>query len=807
MDIRKFFVNLKRKKDREQSSDSDDQQDEKMLKETQIQSAMSHEPGFITTTEDAHSQKVFHDPDAVASSHDDCTGVLSRPTSSNDLDQNPCSKVDDCNENDIGRFIGQASILSTEKKKDLLKNCWMPPKMYNFSEDAKHLKRKFNHSWLETYSPWLVYSRRQKGAFCKYCTLFPPNQSSFKGVLGSFIIRPFCKFKDIHEQCKKHIETHFHKAALVDARSFLESLPVDVQVNKYSQRVIEENRKVISSIISCIIFCGSHDLALRGKHYGEGILEDLYKLRIDAGDVVLRKHFEQGKRNASYRSVDTQNEIISICGDVLKADIIKKVKDAEAYSVLADETADISGKEQLSIGLRYFDEEKNEVQEVFVGFTELKGLDGKSIAQTIDEFLTREELNPSKCVGLGFDGCSTMSGIDGGVQAILRKKYTKALFFHCSSHKLNLVINDLNALPEVRNSTGTIKSIITFFRESVLRRKLIPNIPKLCETRWSEKHKSIRIFVENFPTIMEALETLSREGNSATRKNAYQLHATASKSSFILCILLIAKYSALLEPVVNVFQSIALDAVKASQHIKRILQLLKSHRDDPDKITNEILRDATIVSERIGLEEDTAIAVPRIVGRQCYRNNHPAENPSEFWKRSLIIPYLDSIITSLEVRFAEENTPSFALSQLHPAHMQNMPVESLKEACETFAQFYDIPNIKNEIELWQQLWQNKSNVAELSVVDVLKDAKVFFPGTFRALKILITLPFTTCTIERSFSSLRRMKTWLRSTMVESRLNGLAMMSVHRKYVTDNLADFNNKVVEHFARNPRRLCFN
>ncbi|VEN51205.1 unnamed protein product [Callosobruchus maculatus] len=400
-----------------------------------------------------------------------------------------------------------------------------------------------------------------------------------------------------------------------------------------------------------------------------------------------------------------------------------------------------------------------------------------------------------------------MSGIDGGVQAILRKKYTKALFFHCSSHKLNLVINDLNALPEVRNSTGTIKSIITFFRESVLRRKLIPNIPKLCETRWSEKHKSIRIFVENFPTIMEALETLSREGNSATRKNAYQLHATASKSSFILCILLIAKYSALLEPVVNVFQSIALDAVKASQHIKRILQLLKSHRDDPDKITNEILRDATIVSERIGLEEDTAIAVPRIVGRQCYRNNHPAENPSEFWKRSLIIPYLDSIITSLEVRFAEENTPSFALSQLHPAHMQNMPVGSLKEACETFAQFYDIPNIKNEIELWQQLWQNKSNVAELSVVDVLKDAKVFFPGTFRALKILITLPFTTCTIERSFSSLRRMKTWLRSTMVESRLNGLAMMSVHRKYVTDNLADFNNKVVEHFARNPRRLCFN
>lgn len=307
-------------------------------------------------------------------------------------------------------------------------------------------------------------------------------------------------------------------------------MPVDLQLNKYSQGIIEENRKIITSIISCITFCGSHDLALRGKHYGEGILEDLYKLRIDAGDLVLKKHFEHGKKNASYRSIDIQNEIIAICGDVIKAHIVKKVKEAEAYSVLADETTDISGTEQLSIGLRYFDEEANEVQEMFVGFVELKGLDAKSIAYCIDEFLTKEDLNPAdKCLGFGFDGCSTMSGKDGRVQAILRKKYTKALFFHCSSHKLNLVINDLNILPEIRNTMGTTKDIINFFRESVLRRKLVPNIARLCETRWSEKHKTIRVFKENFPVILEALENLSREGNIATRKNAFPSMRLLSK--------------------------------------------------------------------------------------------------------------------------------------------------------------------------------------------------------------------------------------------------------------------------------------
>lgn len=746
-------------------------------------------------------------PEGASSDSDDSVGDLARPSTSKEPNLVPDSSINDCNENDIGKFIGQASMLSTEMKKELLENTWSPSATYDFAEDAKHLKRKFNYSWLETYSPWLAYSRHQKGAFCKYCTLFPPNPNSFRGVLGSFIVRPFCKFKDIHEHCKKHMETHFHKMALEAAKSFLGSVPVDLQLNKYSRGIIEENRKIITSIISCITFCGSHDLALRGKHYGEGILEDLYKLRIDAGDLVLKKHIEHGKKNASYRSIHIQNEIIAICGDVIKADIVKKVKEAEAYSVLADETADISGTEQLSIGLRYFDEEANEVQEMFVGFVELKGLDAKSIAYCIDEFLTKEDLNPAdKCVGFGFDGCSTMSGKDGGVQAILRKKYTKALFFHCSSHKLNLVINDLNILPEIRNTMGTTKDIINFFRESVLRRKLVPNIARLCETRWSEKHKTIRVFKENFPVILEALENLSREGNSATRKNAFQLHAAAFKISFILCITLIAKYSALLEPVVNALQSIALDVVKASQHVKRILQLLKSHRDNPERVTDEIIKDATVVAEKVGLEEDIT-SMPRIVGKQRHRSNHPAESPSEFWKRSLIIPYLDSVITSLETRFAEENTPSFALSKLHPAQMQTMSVENLTETCETIAQFYNLPNIKIEVELWQQFWQNKPNSTDQTVVDILKEAKPFFPDTEKALKILIALPCTTCTVERSFSSLRRLKTWLRSTMSENRLNGLAMMSVHRKLIHGNLQDFNNKVVEKFTMNPRKLYFN
>lgn len=47
-----------------------------------------------------------------------------------------------------------------------------------------------------------------------------------------------------------------------------------------------------------------------------------------------------------------------------------------------------------------------------------------------------------------------------------------------------------------------------------------------------------------------------------------------------------------------------------------------------------------------------------------------------------------------------------------------------------------------------------------------------------ALRILGTIPVTSCECERAVSSLRRLKTYLRSTMTENRLTGLAMMHIH-----------------------------
>src|SRR6218665_3209367 len=96
---------------------------------------------------------------------------------------------------------------------------------------------------------------------------------------------------------------------------------------------------------------------------------------------------------------------------------------------------------------------------------------------------------------------------------------------------------------------GTIKAVITFFRESPKRKALVPNVPLLCETRWSSKYKSIRIFSEHFEAIVSQLDDLSVTSTGNTRQTAHQLLQAAISPGFLFCLIIIAYYSAILEPV------------------------------------------------------------------------------------------------------------------------------------------------------------------------------------------------------------------------------------------------------------------
>ena len=55
----------------------------------------------------------------------------------------------------------------------------------------------------------------------------------------------------------------------------------------------------------------------------------------------------------------------------------------------------------------------------------------------------------------------------------------------------------------------------------------------------------------------------------------------------------------------------------------------------------------------------------------------------------------------------------------------------------------------------------------------------------RIITLLLINPATSCSLERSFSTARRLKSWLWSTMTSQRFNALALLDVHKE-CTDQL---------------------
>ncbi|XP_028120527.1 uncharacterized protein LOC114317921 [Camellia sinensis] len=92
----------------------------------------------------------------------------------------------------------------------------------------------------------------------------------------------------------------------------------------------------------------------------------------------------------------------------------------------------------------------------------------------------------------------------------------------------------------------------------------------------------------------------------------------------------------------------------------------------------------------------------------------------------------------------------------------------------------------------------------IDVVNYLKLLDGCFPNIWIVYRILLTIRVTVASGERSFSKLKLIKSYLRSTMLQKRLNGLAILSIEKDLV-DNLE--HERLINNFAaKNTIRVMF-
>ena len=102
--------------------------------------------------------------------------------------------------------------------------------------------------------------------------------------------------------------------------------------------------------------------------------------------------------------------MLKAAADIVLKQITDEIKDTEGFAVIADEVRDVS-KKAISL----------EVNECFVGFSDLCDLDAKPLAEKIVARLQVLDLDIKQCIVQCSDGASVMSGQVSGVQQRLRE--------------------------------------------------------------------------------------------------------------------------------------------------------------------------------------------------------------------------------------------------------------------------------------------------------------------------------------------------------------------------------------------------
>src|SRR5678815_1329995 len=123
---------------------------------------------------------------------------------------------------------------------------------------------------------------------------------------------------------------------------------------------------------------------------------------------------------------------------------------------------------------------------------------------------------------------------------------------------------------------------------------------------------------------------------------------------------------------------------------------------------------------------------------------------------------------------------SLSLLYLHPNNMKidmEKFIDEMEKVQLKYKSMSSMDDFLAEASLWYDVW-SKSYNNDIQLIDLLKHSKTFYSSVGTALTIALAFPVSACTSERSCSTSRRVKTWLRSTMGNERLSSLCMLSVY-----------------------------
>ncbi|XP_052110287.1 uncharacterized protein LOC107466193 [Arachis duranensis] len=406
------------------------------------------------------------------------------------------------------------------------------------------------------------------------------------------------------------------------------------------------------------------------------------------------------------------------------------------------------------------------VKERLIDVVHVKDTTSATLKQEICYVLSHHNLNIQNVRGQGYDGTSNMRGEWKGLQALIIQECPYAYYVHCFAHQLQLALvaaakevvdvhaffqslsNIINVVcssckrnDELRSAYATkiFHLVATNQIETGRGANQIGTLKRSGDTRWSSHFNSICSLLRMFGATTSVLEDL------ATNESTYSQRGDATY---------------------------ALKSLLSFDFVF-ILHMMKEIMGITDKLCQALQQKSQDILNAMHLIPDMGASFSDIIRSRRKKDVVTIEH---HYRVDIFTSVIDFQLKELNSRFSEQATEFLILStSLDPKDA--FKLFSVCNICNLAKNFYSLDFSEQEkIQLDYELqhyeldvvkapdFQNLSTLAELYQKLTETGKSNIYPLIDRLIRLVLTLPVTTATIERAFSAMKIIKTRLRNKM-------------------------------------------
>ena len=425
------------------------------------------------------------------------------------------------------------------------------------------------------------------------------------------------------------------------------------------------------------------------------------------------------------------------------------------------------------------------------------------------------------CRGQAYDGASNFQGHISSVGKRFQDEYPAAIPVHCLAHCVNLCLQEVSrSVNSIRQGPNFAMDVIQLIKFSPKRQVLFENIKtqqdsqtssirSLCPTRWTVRTGAMQAIVANYEVLHETMEKSSHGTDDCSRRAGGVLALMERFSTYFGLKLSILIFG-ITEQLSVALQGVNTTVNDSYHAVDACIKALEKNRADEvfHSFFEKVKSEAANKCDPPVLPRQRQI--PKRINDGASSHNFMAV---EDLYRKEYFQAIDCVKGELERRFHQDN---FLL-------VRNIEAILLKSANgnpgsfpntfqDTFSDDIDMQKLSLQLQILPDaIRSNAKDLQEVtqvqSICDVLNEQpgiKKLLTEVHKLIKIYYTIPVTTASAERSFSALKRIKTYLRNSMTQQRLNHCMLLHVHVT-LTDHL-DLTDIAKEFVRRNERRRTF-